>query len=290
VHSQETPLEPAWHQFHRHPAAVLGLVALFIIVLGSICAFLSPYDPVRSRIQERFQPPSLAHPMGTDALGRDVLTRILYGGRISLLVGFMTMVVCLVIGVPVGVVAGYYGGWVDNALMRITDLMLCFPFVFVLILLSAMLRDTDILFLTGEGPLSVALTIGLLSWMTMARLVYASTLSLREREFITAARSIGASTLRIMALHILPNVTDSIIVEATLLVAYAILTESGLSFLGFGVHPRTPTWGNMLNDAQTYMISCPWMSIFPGLMIFISVIAVNYIGDGFRDALDVHNN
>jgi peptide/nickel transport system permease protein len=228
--------------------------------------------------------------MGTDALGRDVLTRILYGGRISLLVGFMTMVVCLVIGVPVGVVAGYYGGWVDNALMRITDLMLCFPFVFVLILLSAMLRDTDILFLTGEGPLSVALTIGLLSWMTMARLVYASTLSLREREFITAARSIGASTLRIMALHILPNVTDSIIVEATLLVAYAILTESGLSFLGFGVHPRTPTWGNMLNDAQTYMISCPWMSIFPGLMIFISVIAVNYIGDGFRDALDVHNN
>ena len=278
-----------WGRFCRHPGAVLGLAVLVVILVGVGLAFLSPYDPQHHNIQEKLQKPSLGHPMGTDALGRDVFTRVLYGGRLSLLIGFGVMLVSLVIGVPIGMAAGYYGGSIDTVLMRITDMVLSFPSLFVLILFSAMLRETNIPLLSAGEPAVIILAIGVLSWMTVARLVRASFLSLREMEFITAARCIGASNLRIAAVHMLPNTAGPVIVAATLLVAHAILTESGLSFIGFGVHPRIPTWGNLLTNAQRYMTAQPWIPVFPGLIIFVTVVAINYVGDGLRDALDPHS-
>jgi peptide/nickel transport system permease protein len=224
--------------------------------------------------------------MGTDPLGRDLLTRVLYGGRISLLVGLMVMAITLIIGVPVGAIAGFFGGWVDNLLMRITDAALSLPSLLVLILLAAILRDIELPLLERNSVVTIALVIGLLSWMTVARLVRAAFLTIREKEFVIAARSVGASKLRIIVREILPNALGPIIVESTLEVGYAILEESGLSFLGFGVQPPTPSWGNLLSNAQEHLSKHPWLAIFPGLMIFLAIISINYIGDGLRDALD----
>jgi peptide/nickel transport system permease protein len=275
-----------WKRFRRHPGAIMGCIVLGCIILAVSLAGLSPYDPEKSDLIARYQPPSLTHPMGTDALGRDLMTRILYGGRISLTVGFSVMVITLLIGVPVGAVAGYFGGWVDNLLMRITDAALALPSLLVLILLSAILREVDAPLLKSNPVLTIAAVIGLLAWMFVARLVRASYLTIREMDYVTATRSLGASNLRIIALHIFPNAIGPVIVESTLEVAYAILEESGLSFLGFGIQPPTPSWGNLLSNAQEYMVKYPWLAIFPGLMIFLSVISINYIGDGLRDAFD----
>ena len=275
-----------WKRFRRHPGAIMGCIVLGCIILAVSLAGLSPYDPEKSDLTARYQPPSLTHPMGTDALGRDLMTRILYGGRISLTVGFSVMVITLLIGVPVGAVAGYFGGWVDNLLMRITDAALALPSLLVLILLSAILREVDAPLLKSNPVLTIAAVIGLLAWMFVARLVRASYLTIREMDYVTATRSLGASNLRIIALHIFPNAIGPVIVESTLEVAYAILEESGLSFLGFGIQPPTPSWGNLLSNAQEYMVKYPWLAIFPGLMIFLSVISINYIGDGLRDAFD----
>ncbi len=281
----ESLLSLSWRQFRRHPGAIAGMIVLGIIVLAIILAPLSPYDPEKSNLQERAQPPSLKHPMGTDHIGRDMMTRVLYGGRISLTVGIMAVVVSLIIGVTVGALAGFYGGWVDSLLMRVTDFFLSFPTLFVLILLSALLRETNLKIMKNSVTM-IIVVIGILSWMAVARIVRASFLSLREREFVVAAHNVGARNPRIIVLHILPNVLAVVIVEATLEVAYAILLESGLSFLGFGVQPPTATWGNMLASAQERMVKYPWMAIFPGLMIFLTTISINYIGDGLRDALD----
>jgi peptide/nickel transport system permease protein len=275
-----------WKRFWKHPGAVGGSIVLGILVLAVFLAGLSPYDPQKSNLASRFQPPSLAHPMGTDALGRDLLTRVLYGGRISLLVGFSVVVIALLIGVPVGAVAGYFGGWVDNVLMRITDTALALPSLLVLILLAAILRELDAPLLEKNPVLVIAGVIGLLSWMFVARLVRATYLSIREMDFVIAGRTLGASDLRIIVRHILPNAIGPIIVENTLEIGYAILEESGLSFLGFGIQPPTPSWGNLLSNAQEHMTKHPWMAIFPGLMIFLAVISINYIGDGLRDAFD----
>ncbi len=264
----------------------MGCIVLGCIVLGVILAGLSPYDPTRSDTSVRFQPPSLSHPMGTDALGRDLLTRVLYGGRVSLLVGLSVMVITLLIGVPIGAIAGYFGGWIDNVLMRITDAALALPSLLVLILLSAILREVEAPFLKGNPVLTIAAVIGLLAWMFTARLVRASYLAIREMDYVTATRALGASNLRIIALHILPNAIGPVIVESTLEVAYAILEESGLSYLGFGIQPPTPSWGNLLSNATEYLQKYPWLAIFPGVMIFLSVISINYIGDGLRDAFD----
>ncbi len=275
-----------WKRFWKHPGAVGGCIVLGILVLAVFLAGLSPYDPQKSDLSSRFQPPSLAHPMGTDALGRDLLTRVLYGGRISLMVGFSVVVIALLIGVPVGAVAGYFGGWVDNVLMRITDTALALPSLLVLILLAAILRELDAPLLEKNPVLVIAGVIGLLSWMFVARLVRATYLSIREMDFVIAGRTLGASDLRIIVRHILPNAIGPIIVENTLEIGYAILEESGLSFLGFGIQPPTPSWGNLLSNAQEHMTKHPWMAIFPGLMIFLAVISINYIGDGLRDAFD----
>ncbi|MEW5871633.1 MAG: ABC transporter permease [Chloroflexota bacterium] len=275
-----------WKRFRGHPGALVGLAVLSLLVVSVLFAGLSPYDPQTSDLTNRFQPPSWQHPMGTDALGRDLLTRILYGGRVSLTVGFSVVLITLLIGVPVGAVAGYFGGWVDNILMRITDAALALPSLLVLILLSAMLRELDAPLLEKYPVITIALVIGLLSWMFTARLVRATYLSIRELDYILAARTLGVKDLRIITRHILPNAIGPIIVESTLEVGYAILEESGLSFLGFGIQPPTPSWGNLLSNAQEHMLKHPWMAIFPGLMIFLTVISINYVGDGLRDAFD----
>jgi peptide/nickel transport system permease protein len=273
-------------RFIKHPGAIAGSVILAILVLAISLGSFSPYSSVNSNVVDRLQPPSFQHPMGTDALGRDLLTRILYGGRISLAVGLMVVAITLVIGITVGAVAGYAGGWIDNILMRITDAALTLPSLLVLILLSAILREVELPFFEKNNVVTISFVIGMLSWMTFARLVRAAVLTLREMDYVTAARGLGASPLRVVLAHILPNAIGPIIVESTLQLGYAIIEESGLSFLGFGIQQPTPSWGNLLSNAQENFVRSPWLAIFPGLMIFLTIISVNYIGDGLRDAFD----
>ena len=278
-----------WNQFRRHTMAMVGTVVLLVLILGSLSiSALSPYSPEKSSMRERREAPSLIHPMGTDTLGRDVLTRIMYGGRISLSIGLMATVLGVTIGTVIGSLSGYYGGAVDNVLMRFTDLFISLPRIFMLIIMSLLLRTYDIPLLSRNGGIGgIVLILGLLSWTGVARLVRGQFLGLKNKEFVEAARTLGIGNLRIVFRHILPNTATPIIVAATLLVAGSIISESGLSFLGFGVQPPTPTWGNMLNAAQDEMRKGNWwMAFFPGLMIFLTVIAINYIGDGLRDALD----
>lgn len=275
-----------WKRFRKHPGAIGGSIVLILLVLLIVFAPLSPYDPELSTMTERYQPPSLSHPMGTDALGRDLFTRVLYGGRISLTVGLLVVFISVTLGVPVGAIAGYYGGRLESVLMRVTDTFLSLPAFLVLILLSAILREVELPVFERNNVLTIAFVIGILSWMTFARIVRASFLTLREMDFVTATRALGGSDFRIIVGHILPNSIGPIIVEATLELGYAIIEESGLSFLGFGIQPPTPSWGNLLSNAQEHLTKYPWLAIFPGLMIFLAIISVNYIGDGLRDAFD----
>jgi len=255
-----------------------GIVVLLALALLSILVpVVSPYDPNKTNLLLIFEPPSLAHPMGTDSLGRDLATRILYGGRVSLAVGVLAVVVAITLGTLIGGIAGFYGGLVDGALMRFVDMMLSFPRLFLLILLSVLLVATNH---------TIVLVLGALSWMRTSRIVRATVLSLKGREFIEAARAIGARDREIMLRHLLPNAVAPIIVAATLGVAGAIIAESTLSFLGLGIQKPTSTWGNMLTDATTDMATAPWTAIFPGLAIFLAVVSINFIGDGLRDALD----
>lgn len=282
----ETMTALAWKRFRRHPGAMVGAVILIFMVLTALLAPLSPYDPVKSDIKNRFQAPSQAHPFGTDGLGRDVMTRTFYGGRVSMTVGVMVVLITSLIGISVGTVAGYYGGWIDNILMRIIDATLSLPGLLFMILLSAILREADLPYIQSNSLFTIAVVLGILSWPTVARLVRAVFLTLREMDYVKASQALGASDLRTMVVEILPNGFGPIIVQSTLQLGYAIMSEAGLSFLGFGIMPPTPSWGNMLNNAQEHLIEYPWLAIFPGLMIFFTIISVNYIGDGLRDALD----
>ncbi len=289
---EQTMTQMIWRSYRRHKPAMIGTIIILTFALTAIFAqYLTPFDPEKTELTNMLQPPSAEHPMGTDELGRDLLTRLLYGGRVSLSIGVMAMALAVTVGAVVGGLSGFYGGWVDNILMRLTDMMLAFPSLFVLIILSLALRDIPIEALRGTAfasIFSIVLVIAVLAWMRVARLVRASFLSLKEKEFIEAARCSGASNVRIMMRHLLPNAMSPIIVAGTFRVATSIITESGLSYLGFGVQPPTPTWGNMLKNAQDQMTRAPWTAIFPGIMIFIAVIAINFVGDGLRDALDPH--
>jgi peptide/nickel transport system permease protein len=282
----------AWDRFRRHRMALVGLALIAVFAMAAAAPRLvSSYDANKSDLDHRLAAPTWAHPMGTDDLGRDLLTRVLYGGRVSLTIGVAAMALAVTLGTAVGALAGFYGGRVDNVLMRLTDLVLSFPQLFVLIVLALVLRSLALPALRGGAGsvLPIVLVIAVTSWMPVARLVRATFLSLREATFVEAARGLGVRNGRIIARHVLPNSLGPIIVAATLRVASSIITESGLSFLGFGVQPPTPTWGNMLNAAQDQMTSAPWTAIYPGLAIFLTVIAINYVGDGLRDAVDPHH-
>ncbi len=265
-------------RFLAHRLAVASLaVLLLVVVLVLVGPVVSPYNPEHTNLDLRYEPPSPAHLMGTDSLGRDLLTRIMFGGRVSLTIGVLAMTVAITLGVLIGGMAGFYGGVPDAVLMRFVDMMLSFPRLFLLILFSVFF---------GGHFLTVVLLLGALSWMGVSRLIRASFLSLKERPFVEAARALGVPNRLIMLRHLLPNALAPIIVAATLGIATAIIAESTLSFLGLGIQPPTPSWGNMLKDAQTDMVVAPWTAVFPGLAIFMTVVAINFIGDGLRDALD----
>ncbi|HEX4747069.1 MAG TPA: oligopeptide ABC transporter permease [Gaiellaceae bacterium] len=269
----------AGERFAQHRLALVSIfVLLALALLSAFAPFISPYDPERTRLLDIYERPSLSHPFGTDSLGRDLATRILYGGRVSLSVGVLAVTVAISFGTLVGMLAGYYGKWVDTVLMRFVDMMFSFPRLFLLIIFGV--------FFKGMTLGVIVLVLGLLSWMTTSRLVRAQFLSLKEREFVLAARAVGVRDWRIILRHLLPNALAPIIVAATLGVASAIISESTLSFLGLGIQPPTPSWGNMLRDATSDMEKAPWLAIFPGLAIFLAVVSINFIGDGLRDALD----
>lgn len=272
-------------RFFKHRLAGIAIAVLTLLVLAAAFASWSRYSPTDQNPTNSFQRGNAEHWFGTDELGRDIFTRILYGGRVSLTVGLLSTFLSIAVGVVVGALSGYFGGWTDSILMRITDAFLTFPTIFVLILLGAFLREQPLPWLKNS-VFVVILIIAALSWMWPARLVRGLFLVLREREFVTATRALGGSDARIILRHILPNCIGPILVSGTLQMAAAIITESGLSYLGFGVQPPTPTWGSILATAQNQVFRAPWIAFYPGLMIFITVMAINYIGDGLRDAFD----
>ena len=272
-------------RFFKHKLAGIAIAILAVLVLAAVFANLSPYNPTDQEPTNSFEKPNSVHWFGTDELGRDVFSRILYGGRVSLTVGLFSTFLSIALGVLVGALSGYFGGWVDSVLMRITDAFLTFPTIFVLILLGAFLREQQAPWLKNSIVVVIVI-IAALSWMWPARLVRGLFLVLREKEFVTASRALGGNHARLIIQHILPNCIGPILVSGTLQMASAIITESGLSYLGFGVQPPTPTWGSILATAQNQVFRAPWLGFFPGFMIFITVMAINYIGDGLRDAFD----
>ena len=267
-----------WARLKRNRMAMTGLaLVLGLFVVSVFAPWLAPYDPNSINLKQVLMPPSPAHYLGTDTLGRDVLSRIIYGSRVSLKVGFVAVGLATLIGLFVGALAGYYGGWVDSALMRLVDLMLCFPAFFLILAVIAVLEPSI---------WNIMVVIGLTSWMGVARLVRAEFLSLREREFVTAARALGAGDTRLILRHMLPNALAPVMVSATLGVAGAILTESALSFLGLGVQPPTPSWGNILTAGKDNIEIAWWLSVFPGLAILVTVMSYNLLGEGIREAID----
>jgi peptide/nickel transport system permease protein len=279
----------AWRRFRHHPLAMLGGVMLAIMVFAVLVGPLIYRAPINEiDFKAKLKTPSWAHPMGTDDLGQDLLARMLYGGRISIAVGIAAMLIAVTVGTAVGAVAGQSGGVVDNALMRVTDLFLALPVLPLLLLIVYLFRDALRKALGPEAGVFILIVavIGGLRWMPVARLVRAQFLSLREKEFVEAARSLGARPLRQMVRHILPNALGPVIVAGSLDVAAAILAESTLSFLGLGFPPDIPTWGRLLFDAKDNLDFAPHWAIFPGTAIFLTVLSINYLGDGLRDALD----
>jgi peptide/nickel transport system permease protein len=279
----------ALRRFRRHRLAVLGATVLAVMVAGVVAGplvYRVPIDEIDFRA--KLQSPSAAHPLGTDDLGQDVLARMMYGGRISLAVGVAAMLIAIIIGTAIGALSGYVGGIADHALMRVTDLFLALPQLPLLLLVVYLFRDALKTVLGPEAGVFVMIVavIGGLRWMPVARLVRAQFLSLREKEFVEAARGLGAPALRQVWRHILPNAVGPVIVAASLDVAAAIIAESSLSFLGLGFPPDIPTWGRILFDAKDNLDFAPHWAIFPGTAIFLTVLSINYIGDGLRDALD----
>ncbi|UHA71847.1 ABC transporter permease [Paenibacillus sp. 481] len=268
-------------QLREQKAGILAIIVLAIFALAAIFAFLSPHDPNKMIITERLQSPSWTHWFGTDDHGRDYLARALYGGRVSLSVGFLSMMIAVVIGTAVGTISGYFGGWIDNVLMRIVDVLMSIPSFFLMLILNAYLKP---------GIMTIVLIIGMLSWMSIARLVRAETLSVKEREYVLYARVSGQSKAKIILQHIVPSIMPTIIVAATINIASAILMESSLSFLGLGIQQPDSSWGSMLNNAQGYIGEAPYMALFPGMFILLTVLSFNLLGDVFRIAFEPKSN
>ncbi|KTR02973.1 peptide ABC transporter permease [Aureimonas ureilytica] len=283
------PPSPRWwrsrtaRRFARHKLAVVGLVMIAVLIFACVVGpHLLPYDELYIDLRARFAPPLTGyHILGTDPLGRDIAARLFSAGRISLLVGFFAMVLSTLIGTVIGVVAGYYGGRLGAVLMRFVDAFLSFPSIFLLLALAAFVKPS---------PFMITVIIAVTSWMEIARLVEAEVRSLRERDFVLAARMLGLPNGWIMFRELLPNAVGPIIVAATLTVARAILLEAYISFLGYGIQPPLPSWGNMLNGAQQYLDKAPWLAIVPGVAITLAVTSFNFIGDGLRDALDARSD
>ncbi|QNO16705.1 ABC transporter permease [Alkalicella caledoniensis] len=265
-------------RFKRSKTAVLGLILLSIMFSSAILAPLYPHKYTETNLNNNLAAPSISHPMGTDRLGRDIFARVLHGGRVSLAVGFIAVGISATIGILIGSTAGYFGGMVDNILMRFTEVVMVFPQLFLILTVLAVVK--------GGGIMLVMAIIGLTGWTGICRLTRGEFLSLRERDYTYAARSLGANDLRIIFKHILPNAMAPLIVSITLGVGGAILTETTLSFLGIGVRPPDPSWGNVLSDGRQYLTRAPWMSTYPGIFIFVTILGYNFLGDGLRDALD----
>jgi len=271
-------LKIIWNRFKKNPLSVAGLIVILILSTVAISAsVIAPYDPMRIDVYNVLSPPSISHPFGTDELGRDVLSRMIWGSRVSLKVGFVAVGIAIFIGSIIGSIAGYYGRAIDAVLMRFVDVMLAFPTFFLILAVIAIVEP---------GISTIMIVIGVTGWMDVARLVRAEFLSLKEREFISAARAIGASDFRIIFRHILPNALSPVFVAATFGIAGAILIESSLSFLGLGVQPPEPSWGNILTSGKDNITVAWWLSLFPGLAILITVLSYNLVGEGLRDALD----
>jgi peptide/nickel transport system permease protein len=267
-----------WEMFYKNKLMLTGSgIGLLFFLISLLAPWLAPYDFGQIDLTNVLASPSASHLFGTDQLGRDVLSRMIWGARISLKVGFAATGVAIIIGTILGAVSGYYGGWIDAAIMRFVDIMLCFPTFFLILAVIAFLEPSI---------WNIMIIIGLTGWMGVTRLVRADFITLKERDFVQAAKVIGASDLRIIFLHILPNAMASILVAATLGIAGAILTESALSFLGIGVQPPTPSWGNILTAGKDNIDIAWWLSLYPGLAILITVVGYNLLGEGIRDALD----
>jgi len=266
------------NEFLKNKASVIGLIIILVLVLTAVLAdYISPYDTDKVALKEKLKPPSWQHPMGTDQLGRDVLSRIIYGTRTTFELSLLVVLFTSTFGVSIGIVAGYYRGIVDEILMRLIDVLLAFPsIILALVIIGAI----------GPGVFNTVLAISLVGWLFYARVARASTLSIREKEYVEGARAMGCSDAYICFFYVLPNCLPPIIVLMTLSLGSVILSIASLGYLGLGAQPPTPEWGTMLNDGKEYLRDCPWLSVFPGLMIMISVLAFNFIGDGLRDAID----
>ena len=268
-----------WAKFSRNRLACVGAIVVILLVFMAIFApWFALHDPLRIDLEYKFARPGHAgYLLGADELGRDLLSRLLHAGRVSLAVGLVTALISVVIGSILGALAGHYGGVVDSGIMRLADVLLSIPTIFLLLALSAFLK---------ANLLTIILIIGLNSWMSVARLVRGEILSIKQQEFILAARALGTADARLIFGQLLPNALAPVLVAATLNVATAILTESSLSYLGYGIQPPTASWGNMLNNAQAYVLYAPWVAVYPGMMITLTVLSFNFFGDGLRDALD----
>jgi peptide/nickel transport system permease protein len=278
VEPLETPGRRAWRRLRRRKGAMVGLAVILIVIAAAVFApWIAPYDPIQQSWSAVRKAPTAAHWFGTDEVGRDILTRIVYGARASLLAGVVSVAIAIGIGVPVGLLAGYVGGLVDATISRLTDAMLACPFLILAIALAAFL---------GPSLFNAMIAIGVTATPIFVRLTRGQVLSTKAEDYVEAARAVGNSHWRIAVRHVLPNVLPQLLVQATLTVAAAIIAEASLSFLGLGQQPPAPSWGSMLNTAQRFLANAPWMAIFPGIAIFVTVLSFNLLGDGLRDALD----
>lgn len=284
-----------WRRFRRNPLAIIGLCVVILICLTALSSYIiAPHDKVISQdLRIALSPPSWQHPFGTDHLGRDIFLRVIYASRTSLLVGITVVAIGMSLGTFLGLMSGYFGGWVDSVISRVVDIMLAFPFLLLAIAVSATVGPLMLDWIASKGfdrsqfsMLPVIIALGFATFPSYTRLVRGSVLSIKEEQFVDAARAIGVTNLPIMYKHILPNLFGTLLVYGTLRVSTAILAESGLSFLGLGALPPEPTWGNMLSDGREYLLFYSWLPLFPGLAILVTVLGFNFLGDGLRDLLD----